>query len=117
MAIYIASKTKHADKWRRIAKLHAVNSTWIYEAGEGETSDFHDLWRRCMNESKTCTAMVVYREPDDILKGAWMEMGAAISHNIPVHAVGLEEFTIGKSKFVTHHPNIDAAIQAAAACA
>jgi hypothetical protein len=44
-SIYIASKTKHADRWRTIANFYPVSSSWIYEAGEGETEDYHDLSR------------------------------------------------------------------------
>lgn len=112
-AIYIASKTKHAERWRQIASVHPVSSTWIYEAGQGETNDFDDLWWRCLREASTSKALVVYREPGEVLKGAWVEVGAALAHGVPVHAVGLDEFTIAKYRGITHHATMKDAMRAA----
>lgn len=113
--IYIASKTKHARRWRylRDAIGEPVISTWIDEAGEGETADFNDLWQRCLRESASCQVLIVYKEPEDVLKGAWIEMGAALSSGVPVYAIGLEEFTIAKYEGVTHFPDMKSAIAAA----
>lgn len=112
-AIYIASKTKHADRWRKIASVHPVSSTWIYEAGEGQSADLNDLWRRCLLEAATSKALVAYREEGEVFKGGWVEIGAALSHGVPVHAVGLEEFTIAKFKGITHHRTMKEAVAAA----
>jgi hypothetical protein len=111
--IYIASKTKHAERWRKIAETHPVSSTWIYEAGEGETADFHDLWQRCLSEAANSKAVVAYREQDETFKGGWVEIGAALAHGVPVHAVGLEEFTIATYRGITHHQTIKDAVTAA----
>lgn len=111
--IYIASKTKHADRWRTIASVHPVSSTWIYEAGEGETSDYDDLWNRCLTEAANSKALVLYREADDVLKGGWIELGAALANGIPVHAVGIEEFTVAKYGKITHHRTMKDAVTAA----
>lgn len=111
--IYIASKVKHAERWRAVASMHPVSSTWIYEAGNGETSDFDHLWRRCMAEAASSNALVIYREPDEILKGAWIEMGIAMAAGVPVHAVGIEEFTVAKYSAITHHRTMGAAVAAA----
>lgn len=114
--IYTASKTYHAPLWLQYrSDGYPIISTWIDEAGEGQTADFDDLWRRCINESQMCRAMVVYREPDDVLKGAWMEMGAAIAAGVPIFAVGLREYTIGKTSFVTHCDTVDEAMSKARA--
>jgi hypothetical protein len=112
--IYIASKTKHADKWKRLRDQGVpIISTWIDEAGAGETSDFHDLWKRCLTESATCGALVSYREPGEVLKGGWVEIGAALANGVPVYAVGLEEFTIAGYRGITHFSSIEVAIAAA----
>ena len=111
--IYIASKVKHADRWRKIASAHPVSSSWIYEAGEGETTDFNDLWSRCLAEATQSKALVAYREDGETMKGAWAEIGAALSHGVPVHAVGLEDFTIGKFQGITHHKTMKDAVTAA----
>lgn len=114
--IYIASKTKHADRWKRLrSKGVPIISTWIDEAGVGETADFHDLWQRCLTESAGCSVLVSYREPGEVLKGGWVEIGAALAKGVPVYAVGLEEFTIAGYRGITHFPTIEAAIEAARA--
>lgn len=114
--IYIASKTKHADRWRRLrddAGLPII-STWIDEAGAGESGDLSDLWRRCILEASTASALVLYREPDDVLKGGWVELGAALACGVPVFAVGIEEFTIARDKRIRHFATLDAALAATA---
>ena len=102
--IYIASKTKHADRWRfmRDKVGEPIISTWIDEAGEGESADLHDLWDRCITEASNCALLIVYREKDDVLKGAWVELGCALTNNVPVFAVGLEEYTIAKYRGIRH---------------
>lgn len=103
--IYIASKAKpeHAERWRRVAELHPINSTWIYEAGQGESQDIADLWRRCIHEASTAGALIVYREDGEVLRGAWVEMGAALAHGVPVFAVGIEDQgTIARDPRITH---------------
>lgn len=87
--IYVASKTKHALMWRQFRDAgYPIVSTWIDEAGVGETKCFADLWVRCINEASNCQALVLYREPDEVLKGAWTKMGAALTAGRPVHVIG-----------------------------
>jgi len=112
--IYIASKTKHAARWRSLRDKigEPIISTWIDEAGEGESACLDDLWRRCIAEASSCELLIVYREKDDVLKGAWVEVGAALAVGIPVFAVGLDEFTIAKHKRLSHFQDMKAAIAA-----
>lgn len=122
--IYMASKLRHAVTWKmlRSAGLPII-STWIDEAGDGETSDFADLWRRCVAEAVTAEVVIVYRLPGETLKGAWAEVGAALAYGVPVYAVGIppkgstgnpdEEFTIGAAAGITHFATLDAAVEAA----
>lgn len=92
--VYFASKTRHADKWLDMIKyLNNVGievcSTWIHEAGEGQTRDFGDLWHRCIRESSECDFLILYYQEDDKpLKGALIEAGSALSHGRPVLFVG-----------------------------
>lgn len=111
-SIYLASKTKHAPRWCELREQGwNIISTWIDEAGEGETSDFHDLWKRCITEASRCDHFILYREPGEVLKGAWVELGAALSSEIPIiYAVGIEEFTISKSHHIIKCSNLDVAL-------
>ena len=113
--IYIASKTKHARRWRYLRDKvgEPIISTWIDEAGEGQSADLDDLWRRCISEAAGASLLIVYREAGEVLKGAWVEMGAALAVGVPVYAIGLEEFTIAKHRPITHFPDMKAAIAAA----
>ena len=112
--IYIASKTAHAERWRFLRDKvgDPIISTWIDEAGAGESADLNDLWTRCIAEATSCELLIVYREPGEVLKGAWVEVGAALAVDTPVYAVGLEEFTISKHKKITHFPDMKEAIAA-----
>lgn len=112
--IYIASKTRHADRWLTLRAAGApIISTWIDEAGEGQSADLNNLWQRCISEAATCAVMIVYREPEDTLKGAWVEMGAAMAFGTPVFAVGLRDYTIAKYDRVRHFDTIEEAFKAA----
>lgn len=87
--IYIASKTTHASRWRSLrAEGVPIVSTWIDEAGEGESLDFTDLWIRCVGEAMAASALVLYIESGEVLKGAYVEVGAALSNEVPVFVVG-----------------------------
>jgi hypothetical protein len=110
--IYIASKTKHAHRWRflRDSAGYPIISTWIDEAEPGESKDLNDLWYRCIKEASTADTLIIYREPDEILKGGWIELGAALASGRRVYAIGLDEFTIAKHDRLTHFPNMKAAM-------
>lgn len=102
--IYIASKVKHADRWRTLRDDYGdpIISTWIDEAGVGESASLEDLWRRCVHEASTAAALIIYCEPDEVLKGAWVELGAALASGVPVFAVGIEKFTVANHAGITH---------------
>lgn len=108
IGIYIASKTKHAEHWRgwRSRGLPII-STWIDEAGPGESADLADLWRRCLAESAGCELLVCYREPDDVLKGAFIELGAALAAGREVWALGLTDYTVAHHPGIRHFETID----------
>jgi hypothetical protein len=87
--IYIASKVTHASRWLDLRNAGwPIISTWIDEAGEGESKSLADLTLRCIAEASSCTHFVLYSEHGEILKGALLECGAALAHDIPVYCVG-----------------------------
>lgn len=93
--------------WKHLRSVGwPIISTWIDEAGLGETADFNDLWQRCLDESYSCQVFLLYKEPAEILKGAWIELGAAFIGEARILAVGIEEFTVAKFKRVEHFPSV-----------
>jgi hypothetical protein len=86
---YVASRTRHAAMWRAVrAEGYRINSTWIDEAGPGQTADMAELWERIAREVSQSALLVLYIEPEDFpLKGALVEVGMAIGSLIPVHVV------------------------------
>ncbi len=83
-AIYIASRASIPERsamWRRFRDQEGVDltSSWIDEAGEGETASFAELWDRIECEIAGSTRLVLYAEQDDFpLKGALIEVGMAL---------------------------------------
>lgn len=75
--------------WRAVrADGYRITSTWIDEAGPGETHDMAELWERIAREVATSARLVLYIEPADFpLKGALVEAGMALAHLIPVMVV------------------------------
>jgi len=113
--IYIASKTVHAPKWKALrAQGVPIISTWIDEAGVGETASFADLWTRCVSEASRASALVVYAEPGEVLKGGLVEVGAALASGNPVFAVGKQSgWSFTSHTLVTECESIEHAIDLA----
>ena len=111
MKVYVASKTKHAGKWLALrASGLAVNSTWIDEAGVGESACFIDLWIRCVREASRADALLLYVEPGDVLKGALVEVGAALGCGVPVHVVGAPDGSWVNHPLVRRHESLEDAL-------
>jgi hypothetical protein len=111
--VYVASRVKHAAMWKalRAANECVVVSTWIDEAGEGETSDLSELWERVLSEVSQADALILYIERDDFpLKGALVEVGAALALGKAVHVVlqdvELEPRSMRPVGSWLHHPNV-----------
>lgn len=87
--IYIASKVTHAARWLDLREDGwPIISTWIDEAGEGESKSLADLTLRCIAEAASSTHFILFTEEDEILKGALLECGAALANEVPVYCVG-----------------------------
>jgi hypothetical protein len=74
-----------------ILELYNMNviSSWIHEAEEGQTSDYEDLTLRCFRELIDCDFVILFSNDDEeFLKGALMEVGAALVQNKPVFYIG-----------------------------
>lgn len=87
---YVASRASipaRSAMWRLLRSSGwNIISTWIDEAGEGETDDFTKLWTRIGAEISHADALVLYAEKNDFpLKGALIEVGMAIGMAKPVY--------------------------------
>src|SRR5580700_1340580 len=87
--------------WRKMRAAGApIVSTWIDEAGEGESPSLASLWSRIVREASTATALIHYCEDEEVVKHALAEIGAALAADVPVFWVGP---TTGYS--IVEHPN------------
>jgi len=90
---YIASRASLPERsaaWRKLRDVdgYKITSSWIDEAGAGESSDLGELWSRIENEIAFSERLILYVEPDDFpLKGALVEIGIALAHRIPIWIV------------------------------
>lgn len=90
---YIASRASLPERsatWRRLRDVDGwkITSSWIDEAGAGQTSNLGALWARIDEEISRSERLILYVEPDDFpLKGALIEVGMAIAHRIPIRVV------------------------------
>jgi len=90
--LYVASRASLLERpqmWRALrASGWRIASTWIDEAGEGETGDFADLWHRIEAEVRASDGLILYAERGDFpLKGALIEVGMALWMHKPVAVV------------------------------
>lgn len=80
--------------WRDLrAAGWPIVSTWIDEAGPGETPDLSELWQRIEAEVRQAHGLILHVEPDDFpLKGALIEVGMALAlgKRVGVYAPGVE---------------------------
>lgn len=91
-ALYVASRASipaRSQMWRDLREQGLpIISTWIDEAGEGETEDFGELWTRIEGEIRGAAGLILYAETGDFpLKGALIEVGIAIGMGRPVAVV------------------------------
>lgn len=95
--IYVASRASVPERparWRALRDAGwPIVSTWIDEAGPGETDDLGELWGRITREVASAQGVLLHVEPDDFpLKGALIEVGMALSlgKRVGVYAPGVE---------------------------
>lgn len=101
--IYVASKLVHRDKWIALKRDHkaTIISTWIFKPAN---VNLESVWKDCIHEVCLSNRLVAYREPGEVLKGAFIEIGAALAFDIPVVLLGdFDDFTF------THHPLVSRA--------
>jgi hypothetical protein len=110
---YIASRASIPERsaaWRKLRDdgWHIVSS-WIDEAGKGQTEDMADLWSRIEREVCGAERLILYVKPGDFpLKGALIEVGMALASNICIFVVApeveLEPWSCRPIGSWMHHP-------------
>ena len=88
--IYIASRVCHAARWQGLRDVDGweIISSWIDEAGTGESASLALLWSRIEAEIARSKFLILYVETEDFpLKGALIEVGMAIAHRRPIRVV------------------------------
>lgn len=91
-AVYVASRASLPERpamWRGLrAAGWDITSSWIDEAGEGQTACFTGLWKRIEEEIRRSRGLILYAEEQDMpLKGALIECGIALGMGKPVAVV------------------------------
>lgn len=115
-AIYVASRASVSERpamWKRLRDVEEwpIVSTWIDEAGPGETKDMSELWHRIHVEILNSAGVILFATASDFpLKGAFIEVGIALGLGHPV-AVILPEVEIDPVNFApvgswVKHPHV-----------
>jgi hypothetical protein len=113
--IYVASRASLPERparWRQLRDAGwPIVSTWIDEAGEGETADLGELWTRIESEVRRSAGVLLHVESDDFpLKGALIEVGMALGmgRRVGVYAPGvsLEERSMRPIGSWARHPMV-----------
>lgn len=112
MSIYIASKAKHRPQWRDFRSMGVpIISRWIDVPDEHLDRelppgfDFDRLWTQCLEDVTRADITVVYVEEGEVLKGAILEVGAALSLRRPVIACGPMSAFLANGTWI-YHPGI-----------
>ncbi len=89
--IYVSSRVKFAKMWREFrAEGYRINSTWIDRPQPHTSEEWRTLWDACLMESSRCDSLILYAPDTEVLKGALIEVGAAMSRHRPIFYVGID---------------------------
>lgn len=121
--LYVASRTNRANLWKALRDDGVpIVSSWIDEAGEGETGDFSELWSRIQSEIASSVGLLFYADTRDApWKGAFVEIGIALALGKQVGIVVVGELEgrtmrpVGSwihDSRVTRYETVDAACKA-----
>ena len=90
--VYVASKMKHAARWRELyasPRVHLVNRWPFLEPFvDADEVNARFFWQDDIADIRACNALIVYAEAGEHLRGALVEAGAAIALGKLVVVVG-----------------------------
>jgi nucleoside 2-deoxyribosyltransferase len=97
LRVYPSSKVKHAPMWRKLQSKvpHLfLNARWLKWA-EKENGLTTKQFRECQEDIETSDVLILYAEEGDVLKGALVEVGMALSKGIRVIFVSSDMLSYG----------------------
>jgi hypothetical protein len=104
--IYIASKIRHADKWKRLRNAGIpINSNWI-DLGDLEQQknvEWGEIWKQYLTDVRNCYTLIFYTEPYVNYNGVLTEVSAALAIGLNVIQVGFDRSDDYK---IFKHPDI-----------
>lgn len=107
--IYIASKARHRVEWRRFREAgHNIISRWIdtpdqlIDTSRDPGLDYVKLWTHCIEDVLNCDVLILYCGPGETMKGALVELGAAIGHNKTILVVGYPKDIHENGTWISH---------------
>jgi nucleoside 2-deoxyribosyltransferase len=93
--IYFASDLRHGAKWRKLcaqSTMFIAFARWLKHDAVGTAdNDKHEaehFWQQDEQDVRDADVLICYAEGDDVLRGALVEVGMAISNAVPVIVVG-----------------------------
>jgi hypothetical protein len=109
-AVYLATKIKHAAKFRELREEWGTEgvriiSRWLDQAIHEDVAtpeEFSIFWRVDVEDVEISDALVIYGEAGDELRGALVEAGVAIAKGLLVIVVG-DSPSFGSWQF---HPTV-----------
>lgn len=107
-AIYMSSKSKYAPFWRGWRERGIpIISTWIDLDEAGAIRDWGEFWEICIMEAQNAEVTILFWELNDSpLKGAFVEVGAALGAGRRVIVVRDPEVDVSLLGSFHHHPNV-----------
>lgn len=110
--IYVASKANHRPMWREFRERGIViNSRWIDIDDKYSVDpcglDYSSLWSMCIEDVLRCDVVIVYALSGEVLKGALVEVGAALALNKRVILTGQKESYTDNGTWINHPGIVD----------
>lgn len=105
MRIYTASKTKYADRWLRLrARGWPITCSWLTRFDPYDYAHLPDVAEQCVREASEADAVILYAAPGDELRGAFMEVGAALASGVLVWFVNTGRWNDTDLPDLLRHP-------------
>ena len=92
--VYISSRYYHAPVWQQWRDAGVpLRSSWIDSLGDESPAGLRQQWEQNVEDIRQATGIVLYCQPGEVLKGALVEVGIALSFSKTIACVGLCDAT------------------------